>query len=124
MTTLAHRKIITPKRALAVMTGHATWAAAGRMMIQRFGRRHLSPLRHPDSDLVTFIASYFLMLGMIESHAECCGDCRSPGIPTQLMARTTGRDIAAARLRAQSVTSITRCVRIEAGRDRETNPST
>jgi hypothetical protein len=75
---LADGKVITAKRSLAVMASHATLAAAGCVMIKRFRRRDLSSLRHTRSDLVAFVASYFLMLGMIESHAEGYGESRSP----------------------------------------------
>ncbi len=84
-------------------------------MVKRLRGCNLSALRHSRSNLVAFVAGYFLMLGMVESYAECLREFRTTGIPTQLMTSTTRRDIAAAGLRARSVASITNCVRTISG---------
>jgi hypothetical protein len=62
MTALAGSKVVTPKRALAIMTSHATLATTGRMVMQWLRRCDLSSLRHSRSYLMTLIATYFLML--------------------------------------------------------------
>jgi hypothetical protein len=124
VTTLADCEVIAAKHTLAVMASHAALTATCRVMVKRFRRSDLASLRHSRSNLVTFVAGYFLMFGMIESHAECLGGFRSPGIPTQLMTRTTGRDIAATGLRARSVASKTSGVRIESRGYREGNAAT
>jgi len=89
MATLANGKVIAAKRTLAVMTSQAAFPAAVCMMVKRFRRRHLSALRHSRSYLVTFVAGYFLVFGMIESHAERRGGLGSAGVTTQLVTRTT-----------------------------------
>ena len=74
----AHREIVAAKRALAIMTGHATLSAAGGVMIQRFRRRNLSALRQARFDLMTFVAVYLLMLQMVEAYPECLSRFGSP----------------------------------------------
>ena len=71
VTSFANTKIIAAKRALAVVTRHATQSPAGRVMIQRFRRGHLPALWHARSYLVALIASYFLMLCMTKADAKC-----------------------------------------------------
>jgi hypothetical protein len=61
MATFACCKVVTAKRALAVMASHTACPATGRMMIERFRHGHLSSLRHPRPYLVTFFAGNFLM---------------------------------------------------------------
>jgi len=124
VATLTNCEVIAAKRALAVMASHATLRATGCVMVKRLRRRNLFSLRHACSNLVAFVAGYFLMLGMIESYAEGYGGLSSPGIPTQLMTRAAGRDIATAGLRARSVASITSCVRAESRGYREANAAT
>ena len=124
MATLADGEVIAAERALAVMASQATLPTACGVMVKRFRRRDLSALGHSRFDLVAFVAGYFFMLGMIESDAEGLGGCGGPGIPTQLMTRTARRDIAAAGLRARSMASITRCVRVEARGYRQGNAAT
>lgn len=124
MATLADCEVIVAKRALSVMASHATLRPTGCVMVKRFRRGDLFSLRHSRLNLVAFGAGHFLMLGVIESYAECRGGLRSPRIPAQLMTRTTGRDIAAAGLRARSVASITSCVRVESRGYREGHAAT
>ena len=95
VATFAYREVIAAKRTFAVMASHAALPATCCMMVKRFRGGDLSALRHSRSNLVTFVARCFLMLGMTESHAECLGGFRSSGIPTQLMTRTTRGHIAA-----------------------------
>src|SRR5438552_8013333 len=106
------------------MASHAALPATRCVMVKRFRRGDLSSLRHSRSNLVAFVAGYFLMLGMIESHAECLGEFRTPRIPTQLMTGTTRRDVAVAGLCARSVASITDCVRVKSRGYREGNAAT
>lgn len=88
VTALARRKIVTAKCAFTVMTCHATLAATGCVMIQRFGCGDLPTLRHSRSYLMTFIAIYLLMLCMAKADAECLRKCRSPRIAAQRMTGT------------------------------------
>ena len=113
MAPLTNCEVIAAKRTLAVMASHAALRATRCVMVERLRRGDLSSLRHSRSHLVAFVAGYLLMFGMIKADAESLGGLSCPGIPTQLMTRTTRRDIAAAGLRARSVASITSCVRIE-----------
>jgi hypothetical protein len=55
MTTFADRKIVTAKRALAVVTGHATLSAAGRMVVGGFRRCYLSTLGQTRFYLMTLV---------------------------------------------------------------------
>ena len=121
---LTNCEVIVAKRALAIVASHAALPATRRVMVERFRRGDLSSLRHSRPNLVAFVAGYFLMPGMIESHAEGRGRRGSPGIPTQLMTRATRRDVAAAGLRARRVASITSCVRVESRGYREGNATT
>jgi hypothetical protein len=86
----ANCEVVTAKCTLAVMTGHATLAATGRMVIQRFGCRHLLPLRPAGAHLMTFIAIDFgLMFGVTEADSECRHVLRSPRVTTELMTSAT-----------------------------------
>ena len=114
----AHREVVATKRALAIMTGHAALSPAGRVMIQRFGRRNLSALRHTRSDLMTLIATNLLMLRVIEADPECLSKFRSPRIAAQLMTRAARRNISTVRLRPRRVASITGCVCVKSRGDR------
>jgi hypothetical protein len=72
VTALADGEIFVAERALPVMTGHAALGATRRVMIKRFGRRHLPTLRHPGAYLMTFIAvDLRLMPGVTETYFEC-----------------------------------------------------
>ena len=61
MATPTDSKVVSAKRALAVMTGQAALPPARRMMIERFGRGHLFALRQAGPDLMTFGAGNLLM---------------------------------------------------------------
>jgi len=90
VTSFANREVITAKSPLAVMTGHATLAATGRMVIQRLGCRDLPSLRHPGAHLMTFIAiDSRLMLGVTEAESERRHVLRRSGVTTQLMTSAT-----------------------------------
>ena len=115
MATLASGEVVTAKRALAVMAGHAACPRPLRVMIERCGRSDLSSLRHSRPDLMAFGAGNLLMLGVIKADAECRGHFRCPGITTQLVTRPARRDIAATGLSPRSVTPIAGRVRIETG---------
>src|SRR6266542_3948862 len=110
VATLANGKVIAAERALAVMARHTAHTAARCVMVERFRRRDLPSLRQSRSNLVAFVASYFLMFGMIESYAECLGEFRSPRVTIQLVTRAARRDVAATRLRSRRMASITSCV--------------
>lgn len=70
MATLADSKIVAPKRAFTVVASHAALPSICRVMVERLRRADLAALRHPSSDLVTFGAANFLMLGMVKADAE------------------------------------------------------
>lgn len=54
---------------------------------------------------------------MAEAGLECLRESRSPGVPTRLVTRSAGRNVAPVSLRAPRVTLIARRVRIESRRD-------
>jgi len=93
-------------------------------MIEWFRRAHLTSLRHARSHLMTLVASYFLMLRMIEADAKSRREFRRPGVTAQLMTSAARRDIAAAGLRARCVTAIASGMRVEASRDRKCHAPT
>jgi len=98
------------------MAGAATLSATSRVMVQWLRRAYLSALRHPGSNLMTFVAGNFLMLGVIEADPEGRGRFGCSGIAAQLVAGPAGRDIAAAGLGARSMTTKAGCVCIESRR--------
>jgi len=85
-------------------------------MVQRLRRAYLAALRHPGSNLMTFVAGNFLMLRMIETDSECGGGFGRSRITAQLMARPAGGDVAATGLGAWTMAPKTGCVRIESRR--------
>ena len=78
MTSFANRKIVATKHALAVVASHATLRLSRGVMIERFGRCHLSALRHSRAHLMTFVAGSLLMLQMTKTHFECLRQFRRP----------------------------------------------
>jgi len=124
VATLANRKVIAAERALAVMASHTAHPAAARVMIQRFGRGDLSSLRHAGSNLVAFVASFFLMLCMTKANAECLRERRRPRISAQLMTSAARRNIATLSLCPRAMASITSCVGAESRRDRHSHATT
>jgi len=68
---LTDSKIIAAERAFTVMTSHATLSPSRSVVIERLWRSDLSSLRHTGSDLMAFIACYFLMLRVAEADSEC-----------------------------------------------------
>jgi hypothetical protein len=96
MAPLASGKIIAAECALAVVTSHTALSAPACMMIKRLWRRHLPALWLARSDLMTLVTGFFLMFGMTEPDTEGLSRFRCAAIATQLMARSAGRDIAAA----------------------------
>jgi hypothetical protein len=76
MATLTNSEVVTPKRALAVVTRHATLPPASGVMIKWFGRGDLSSLRHTGPHLMAFSASNLLMFGVIKADPECLGRFR------------------------------------------------
>ena len=117
MASLTNSEVFAAECPLAVMTSHATLAAAGRMMIQRFGRTDLSSLRHACFHLMTLVAGYLQMFRVTETDAKGRHEFRRPRIAAQLMTGAARGNIAAAGLRSRRMASITSCVRIEPGRD-------
>src|SRR5204862_5104306 len=104
MATFASGEIFTAKSALAVMAGHATLPTTGCVMVERLRRRNLPSLRHAGPDLMAFSAGKLLMLCMTKANAECLRERRRPRISAQLVTSAARRNIAAAGLRARSVT--------------------
>jgi len=80
-----NREIVVAKRALAVMTSHATLSPSRRVMIERFRRGNLSALRQAGPDLMTFIAGDLLMLCMTKANTERRRELGRPRISAQLM---------------------------------------
>jgi hypothetical protein len=115
MAALARGEIISTKRALSIVTRHATLRSSGGMMVQRLGLSDLSPLRHSGPYLMAFVARQFLVLAMTETDTECLGRLRRARVTTQLMTGAAGRDVASAGLRARGMASVTSIVRAEAG---------
>src|SRR5205085_8440979 len=101
MTSNTDRKVITAKGSLAVVARHATLSAPRRMMIERFGRGHLSALWHSRSYLMAFGARHFLMLGVTETYFETRGKLWRPRIASEFMTRPTRRDVSTICLRAR-----------------------
>jgi hypothetical protein len=62
VATLANCKVITAKRAPAIMASHTALPATGRVMIKGLRRSNLFTLWHSGPDLVTFRARNFLVL--------------------------------------------------------------
>lgn len=116
VTPLAKRKVIAAKSSFPVVARHATQGTACRMMIERFGRSHLSSLRHSRSNLMTLVAIYFLMVCVAEAYFECRCEFRRPSITSHLMTNSARRYIAAVRLRARSVATIASRVGVESRR--------
>ena len=75
-------KVITAERALAIMTGHATQRPSRRMMIERLGCSHLSPLWHSRAHLMTFVAVNLLMFCMTKTHAKRLREFGRSGVAT------------------------------------------
>jgi len=82
VAAFAGRKIIPAESSLAIVTTHTTLRAGPCVMIQRLGLSHLSSLWHSRPNLMTFVASYFLMFGMTEANAESLGGFRSAPVAT------------------------------------------
>lgn len=118
VTTFAGSEVFAAEGAFAVMAGHTALRFPGRVVIERFGRRHLSALRLARAHLVTFVAGNFLVLGVAEADAKGRHHFRCTRVATQLVTGPTRRDIATAGLRARSVATPACCMRIEAGRYR------
>jgi hypothetical protein len=88
VTPRADSKVIAPKSAFPIMTSQAALAASLGVMIQRLWLRHLSPLRHTGTNLMTPVTSYLVMLSMTEADPKRLGELRCPGITAELMAGT------------------------------------
>lgn len=86
MAPLASGKIIAAEGALAVMTSHATLSASGCMMVKRFRRRHLPPLRLAGPDLVALSTGFLLMFSVTEPDTKSLCGFRCAAVATQLMA--------------------------------------
>ncbi len=121
VATFARREIFAAERAFAVMTSHAALPAAGGVMIERLRRCYLPALRLTRAHLVTFVAVNFLMFDVAEANPKRGHHFRRARIASQLMTRPARGNIAAAGLGTRSVTTITGCVGVEAGRNRHGN---
>jgi len=87
VASLTHAEVIATKSTLAVMTRHAAWCAASRMMIQRLGRTYLPSLWHACFHLMTLVAGNLQMFRVTETDAKRRHEFRRTRIPTQLMTR-------------------------------------
>ena len=70
MATFTCGEVSATKSALAVVTGHATLAAAGRVMVQCFRHRDLPALQLARAHLMAFVAGNFRVSGVTEAHFE------------------------------------------------------
>ena len=98
MAAFTDCKVVTAKRALAIMASHAALRAARGMVISRLGSGDLSPLRLSRSYLMTIIAGQLLrrpVFIVIEVHAKRRSPLGSSGGPAELVAGTTRGDIPA-----------------------------
>lgn len=118
VAALTCREVIAAKRALAVVTSHATLATSSRMMVERFRRCHLPPLRLTSADIVTFVTVHLFMLCVAETDAERRHHRRGARIAPKLMTRAARRNVAATRLRPRRVTTETSRMRVEVSRYR------
>lgn len=114
MAAFANGKVFAAKRALPVMTSHATWSAPGGVMIERLRLRDLPALWHPGANLMTLVAGGFLMLRMAEADPKCLRELRRARISSELVTGAAGRNVASTRLRARRVALITGRMRIKA----------
>jgi hypothetical protein len=76
MAPFTTRKVVAAKRALPVVTRHATLAASRRVMVERLRRGDLSPLRLAGSDVMTFVTRDLVVLSMTKTDTECRHHCR------------------------------------------------
>jgi len=86
MAAFTGGKIVSAESALAIVATHTTERVFPGVMIQGRGRRNLPSLWLARSNLMAFIAGYFLMLRMIEADSEGLGELRSARVAAQLMA--------------------------------------
>jgi|SRR5215208_8003558 len=93
MAAFTGGKIVSAESALAIVATHTTERVFPGVMIQGRGRRNLPSLWLARSNLMAFIAGYFLMLRMTEAYPEGLGVLRSSGITTQFMASAARRNI-------------------------------
>src|SRR6476646_6884655 len=91
----AASEVVAAKRTLAVVTRHTTQAAAGRMVIERLGRCHLSPLRLACSNVVTFVACDLLVLSVTKADTKRRHHRRRTRIAAKLMTCPARRNVAA-----------------------------
>ena len=70
MAPFTDAEIIPTESAFAVVAGHAALPAAGRMVIQRFGRCDLSSLRLPGAHLMALVAGFLLVLRVTKADAK------------------------------------------------------
>ena len=127
MAPFANRKIVTAKRAFAIVAARAARTARRGVVIQRERRSHLSPLAQTGSDLVTFDARQLLrriMTRMTKPDAIRRGLFGSANKATELVTRGARRNVAPIRFRVRSVTTKTRRVGVQPRGNRQCDAAT
>jgi hypothetical protein len=70
MAALTDCEIIATKRALSIVTCHATLSRSRCMMIERLRLSHLASLWHARSNLMTLVARFLLMLCVTKTDSK------------------------------------------------------
>ena len=117
MTTCAHGEVVAAKRALAVMTTHATESAGGRVVIERLRRGYF--IRAHAMAVVTVQAFVAIVLCVTEAELERARRLAGAHGTAELVTHTARRNVAITRLRLRTVTLKTVCVRVESDGDRQ-----
>lgn len=119
MTTRTHRKIVTTKRFLAVVTSHATKSASRGVMIEGDGRSYFSALAR--TNLMAIKTFRPVVIVVTEPSSKSDSARRRPHERLRPVANSTRRNIAPVRLRLRRVAAKTCVVRTEPGRNRESH---
>jgi hypothetical protein len=117
MTTTAHGEVVAAKRALPVVTTHATESACGCVVIERLRRCYV--IRAYAMTSVAAQAFVAIVLRVTEAELECARRLARARGTSGLVADAARGDVSAARFRLWTVTLKTRRVRVEAGGDRQ-----
>jgi hypothetical protein len=116
MAALTDCEIIAAKRALSIVTRHATLPRSGCVMIERLRLSHLAPLWHIRSNLMTLVARFLLMLCVTKTDSKSLRKSRGARVAAKLMTSAARRDITPGGLRSGHVTAIASGMGVEARR--------
>src|SRR6185369_15735136 len=117
MTTCAHGEVVAAKRALPVVTTHATESAGGRVVIEWLRRGYF--ISAHAMAVVAVQAFVAIVLRVTEAELECARCLSRAHGKAELVTHTARRDVAIARLCLRIVTLKARDVRVKAGRNRQ-----